>query len=58
MEDKSRLESLCKRFKVQLQDTKKMLAANKSAEVNSPKPENNEANQLNNSTSGTIQQQV
>ena len=52
MEDKTRLESLCKRFKVQLADTKKMLSANKSASeatVNSLKADGSEADQLNNS---------
>lgn len=61
MEDKSRLESLCKRFKVQLADTKKMMSANKSAtDANVPKADGSEADQLNNSNqqNEVIYQQV
>jgi len=63
VEDKSRLESLCKRFKVQLADTKKMMSVNKSAteaNVNSPKADGSEADQLNNSNkqNEVIHQQV
>ncbi|XP_046463480.1 golgin subfamily A member 4-like isoform X2 [Daphnia pulex] len=36
-EEKSRLENLCKRFKVQLADTRKLLSATKSAEANASK---------------------
>lgn len=36
-EDKNRLENLCKRFKVQLADTRKLLSASKAAEVNASK---------------------
>ena len=36
-EDKSRLETLCKRFKVQLTDTRKLLSAMKSPETSTTK---------------------
>jgi hypothetical protein len=36
-EEKNRLENLCKRFKVQLADTRKLLSATKSTETSATK---------------------
>ena len=37
IEEKNRLENLCKRFKVQLADTRKLLSATKSTEASTTK---------------------